>query len=59
MAKYTNTELLERLINDKPIPFVTMMMLKLGFALMRIKSWVRFVTRSIYWEIRLRLARNG
>jgi len=42
VAKYTNTELLERLINDKPIPFFTMLMLKLGFALMRIKSWVLY-----------------
>lgn len=38
MAKYTNSELLERMLNDKPIPFFTMLMLRLGFALMATKS---------------------
>lgn len=40
MAKYTDSEILEKLINDKPIPFLVMLGLKIWFAIMRIKSLV-------------------
>ena len=38
--KYTNSEILDRLINDQPIPFLVMLRLKIGFAIMRIKGWL-------------------
>ena len=40
MAKYTDSEILDRLINDKPIQFLVMIRLKIGFAIMRIKGWL-------------------
>jgi hypothetical protein len=40
MAKYTDSEILDRLINDRPIPFLVMLGLKIWFVMMMIKGWL-------------------